>query len=312
MSKQVGDDDDDDDNEDIVEDEYDDDEEDEDDFNPGFDDGDEDDDEDYDDELVENGVVSLLDGVLSYDEGQKIHYKGNGFHLESVETVSHNVLDRNDKPPTGNTITVEVIGPCDVSNGEGSGKKPTPRKIQLTISVADPNHAVPKSTLKGDPDPDDDDEEKKPSLYYHVYGREINNPDYGIEFKGGYIPLPGGKEIKLLCHVRTAESAKNSTTTPNATASAAAVGKRRKDNDEEIDDVDEDEIDNNELIALHEEAMLPFEALRKRYRNGGEQKLDDPNGDEHVDTAKKKIFDGQTKYKNDKKDDDDDDDDIEF
>jgi hypothetical protein len=313
MSTKQGDDDDDE-NEDFVEDEYDDDEDEEDDFRPGVDDGDEDDDEEYDDEeeneLDDDRDVSFLDGVLLYDEGQKIHYKGNGFHLESVEPISCNILDRNSKSTPGNMITIEMVGPCDVSNGESSGRKPTPRKIQLTFAVADPNHELVKKNLKGDAnhDDDDDDGEKKPSIYFQVYGSEIGNPDHGIEFKGGFVPLPGGKEINLLCQVRTSNSAKT-IATPNTTAAAAAVEKRRNDNDDNIDDVDEDGIDYNELIALREEALLPFEALKKRYRDCGPV-TDDPNGEDEVDHAKKKSYNGKHKHKNDKTDDDDDD--IEF
>jgi hypothetical protein len=170
--------------------------------------------------------------------------------------------------------------------------------------------------LKGNDDDDADDadhdeEQKKPSVYFQVYGNEIDNEEYGIEFKGGFAPIYCGglKEIRLLCQVRT--SNRNTTVTDVATTSAAtataavAVGKvRYYENDDNIEDVDEDGIDHNELIALHEEAQLSTEALKKRYRGPS---MDEANAER--DNNGQQMGNFEKKFK---KDDDDDDDDIEF
>jgi hypothetical protein len=210
-----------------------------------------------------------------------------------------------------------MVGPCDTITEASSGKKPTPRKIQVTFTVADPNgDGVAYKNLKGSDDDDADDadhdeEQKKPSVYYQVYGNEIDNEEYGIEFKGGFAPIYGGglKEIRLLCQVR--RSNRNTTVTDVATTSAAtataavAVGKvRYYENDDNIEDVDEDGINHNELIALHEEAQLSTEALKKRYRG--------PSMDHTHDERDKNGQQMGSFEKKFKKDDDDDDDDIEF
>ena len=319
MSAKTGGDDDDD-----VEDEYleDDDDDEEDDFHPGGDDDDDDDDEEYDDEDDDNDDdqdVSYLDGSLTYDvESQKLYYKGHGFHLESTDIVTLNILDKACKPPPGNTISTAMIGPCDAITPETSGRKPTPRKILVTFTVADPNgEGIVYRNLKDDDD-DNDEGEKKPSIYYQVYGSEIDNPERGIEFKGGFAPITGGgaKEIRLLCQVRlsnpnTQTQATNATTT---TTAAVAVGKggRNDENDDNMDDIDDDGIDHNELIALHEEAQLSTEALKKRYRGPS---MDATNDDRDEDESQRKQTSSsgtsKKKYKNDNGDEEDDDD-IEF
>jgi hypothetical protein len=319
MSAKAGDDDDD--NEVYVDDEYleDDDDDEEDDFHPGGDD--DEDDEEYDDEEDDNdvdGEVSYLDGMLSYDvEGQKIHYKGQGFNLESTDPVVFNILDKACKPPVDNTLRTTMMGPCDVVTPETSGRKATPRKIQVTFMVADPNGEGIVYRNLNDGDDDNDEGEKKPSVYYQVFGSEIDNPEYGIDFKGGFAPISydGTNEIRLLCQVRMPNanaklSSTTASTTNDTTASAAtAVGKRRNyENDDNIDDIDEDGIDHNELIALHEEAQLSTEALKKRYRG---PTIDDTNDDRENDTQQQKSsarMNSQKKVKTD----DDDDDDIEF
>jgi hypothetical protein len=322
MSAKTGDDDDE--NEVFVEDEYleDDDDDEEDDFHPGGDD-DDDDDEEYDDEEDDNEDdtdVSYLDGALTYDvEGQKIHYKGHGFHLES-DPVTLNILDKACKPPSDNKLTTTMIGPCDTITAESSGRKPTPRKIKVTFMIAEPNgEGILLKKMKGDEE-DNDEGEKKPSVYYQVYGSEIDNPEHGIEFKGGFAPIFGGgtTEIRLLCQVRMSNPTSKQTslattaTTTNTTTAAVAVGKGRNyENDDNIDDVDEDGIDHNELIALHEEAQLSTEALKKRYRGPS---IDDTNGDGNNDEQllKTKMYAGNSKKKYKSNDDEDDDDDIEF
>ena len=330
----------DDDNEAYVEDEYveDDDDDEEDDFHPGGDDDDDEDDEEedeYDDEEDQNDEALYLDGTLSYDvKGQKLHYQGHGFRLESTDPVTFNLLDK--KASTllllpDHSFTTTMVGPCDVVVTEAaessSRRKPTPRKIKVTCTVADSNHVntAPRNLKKtGDDDDDDPDDEeekeeaKKPSLYYQIYGSEMDNPEHGIEFTGGFAPEGSNSdshhEIRLLCQVRrsnppavtTISSSSGSTAVTSATAAVAVARRRNHENDDDDDNmgdvVDDDGIDHNELIALHEDAMLSTEALRKRYRGPS---LDETREDHEHETKKPKSH-------GNKNDDDDDDDDIEF
>jgi hypothetical protein len=273
---------------DFEEEEYveDDDDEDEDDFHP------DDDDDDDNEEDEDEGGVSYLDGSLSYDGERRIHYKGIGFHLESVSAVSWNILDKSNTPQN-DSLVVEMIGPCDVVSDESSSRKPTPRKIRTTFVVSDPKQDQSQHFKNA---ADNDESEKQPSTIFQVYGNEIGNPGHSIEFKGVFSPVSDGKEVKLLCQVRTTDAR------PAVEVAAVAAGKNNRD-DEDDDDIDEDGVDYNELIALREDASLSVDALRKRYRSQGQQ--DDHQNGEENGTKKSNV--GKTKY-----DDDDDDDDVEF
>jgi hypothetical protein len=128
-------------------DEQDEEDDDEDDFIPGAD-VESEGDEDYDDDQDEE-AVPFLDGTLSIDDMNKLHFRGDGFHLQSSTSVGWNLLDRSVQP-TQPSCTVEMVGPCDVVAGgdsEGTGttapsvpsqppnRKGTPRKLQVTFTV---------------------------------------------------------------------------------------------------------------------------------------------------------------------------------
>lgn len=278
------------------EDEYvgEDDDDDEEDFHPGVDDDDYDD-EEYDAEDDEEGDISYLEGVLSYDNEQRIHYQGTGFHLQSSDAAPWNVIDKRIKPQS-DFLSIEMAGPCDVVDDEVSTKKSTPRKIQVSFTVAEPTSDDLRFL---NATADEDESEKKPSSIVQVFGSEIENPGQSFEFRGIFAPIPDGKEVKLVCQVRSMSTIQ----APVAIAAAGVASARKTDDDDNIDDVDEDGVDYNELIALHEDSKLSVDALRKRYREQG-QSREYTNGDEG---NAKKPHKAKTKYG-----DDEDDDDIEF
>jgi hypothetical protein len=161
---------------------------------------------------------------------------------------------------------------------------------------------------------DHDEGQKLPPIYYTVYGQQTMALDSApleiMEFQGGYHP-GNGKRLPLACRVRMVASKPASASASAAAASskpaaAAAASAHRVDDDDE-DDEDEDyddaddEVDYEELIALHEDAGLPVDALRKRYHSGAVQ--------EQQDNEKKKA---KPTPKSCEDDDDDDDDDYGF
>ena len=245
------------------------------------DDDDEDDDEgDFvpgaeEEEEDEEEIVPLFDGTLSIDQEKLLHYRGEGIHLTSIEEVSPSLLTA--EPPTNHqTMSIQMEGPCDVeTNGSGN---PTHRKMEVTWSVQKTannggNAQLPLARAKrGD---DDDDEGggggKMPSLCYRVYGRQMDTAKGEIlEFKGSYSPT-GSKEASLVCQVRIVQSKPPVATGASASAAkpvAAAAARVANDDDDDGDDDDDadDGVDYEELIALHADAGLPVEALRKRYR----------------------------------------------
>jgi hypothetical protein len=272
-----------------------DDDDDEEDFHPGVDD-DEFEDEDYDaEEDDEEGNFAYMEGFLSYDSEQRINFTGNGFHLQTSEPAPWNVIDKRIKPQN-DALIIEMTGPCDITDDESSISKPTPRKFQVTFTVADPTSDDLRFL---NATADEDESEKKPSSIIQVFGSEIENPGITFEFRGIYAPVPDGKEVKLVCQVRST----NTIQAPVASAVAGVASAKRTEDDDNIDDVDEDGVDYNELIALHEDSKLSVDALRKRYREQG-QSQDTANGDER---SAKKTHADKTKYG-----DDDDDDDVEF
>jgi len=284
---------------------FDDDDDEEDDFVPGADDEEEDEDE-------EAEVLPILDGHLSLDEDQKLMYQGEGFRLVSTEKVPWNLLDSAVVKPPHETVSLEMVGPCDVvalnagaaPESSAPQKKATPRTMRVAWTVADdPSGSfivASKANLKSSSDDDNDHDEadgkkassseKRPALLYQVYGQEVESSSSSnarLEFRGGYHPSTGGTApVNLVTQVRVVQQA---TTPPVAAAAAAAAAPNGNSEDEDGDD-DAAAVDYDELIALHEDAGLSVDALRKRYR------------DEPEDEPKKKG----------KSTPEDDDDDVEF
>jgi hypothetical protein len=256
--------------------EPDEDDDDEIDFVPG---AEEDDDDDEDEALL------LLDGELSLDSNQKLRYRGEGFRLESSLPIPWNVLDiraaQSFKGSATQNRTLEFVmmGPCDLHPSQG---KPTPRTMQVTLTLQDANSSVSilngkgeiVGTQKGNEEEGLTPESKAPSVSYNIYGiqQDANGGDL-LEFQGAFAPVSidsnvdNGTSIALVCRVRLLPPAPAAVTTA-ATSPAAAVGSTAKDSsDEDFDDAD-DEVDYDELIALHEDAGLSVDDLRKRYHEG--------------------------------------------
>jgi hypothetical protein len=246
-----------------------DDEDDEDDFHPG-------DDEEEEEEHVEPST--FLEGILSIDPEQKLHFKGDRFHLQSTAAVPWNLLDQSIKPKE-NSIVFDMTGPCDVAllnqneaNGDAdaeSSKKPTPRNLKVTVTVADSSDQTNGTSKRLKSSGDDDDEKRPASILYHLHAIEvIGEGTPSLEFQCSFHPLQT-TELSVQWQVRIAQPTSAAAAAVAAPVAAAAArstlaGYGYDDDDE---DVEEDEaIDHNELIALHEDAGLSVDALRKRYR----------------------------------------------
>jgi hypothetical protein len=236
--------------EDSNDEEYDDDDEEEDEFVPDYDDADDD-----------GAIVPLLDGILSIDQENILHYRGDGFHLASVKPLDCNLLSNATKP-ANNVYAFVMEGSCDIESVSGTH---THRKMEMTWSVQDSREAFlsPSQGKRADDDDDEEDNKKAPALYYSVYGKQTDaGKGESLELQGGYSPTAQGNEINLVCQVRIVS------THPQVPAAAATpVAAARVDNEVEDDDDEADDgVDYDELIALHEDAGLSVEELRRKYR----------------------------------------------
>jgi hypothetical protein len=188
------------------------------------------------------------------------------------------------------------------SNGEGGVVHvPSPRK-QSSLPVAglkqDHNGDVDEKQNGSTPSEDQDEGQKLPPFYYTVYGHQtqtlaLESVSSGgaaeiMEFQGGYYP-GNGKRLPLVCRVRmvaskpaSASASAGAASKPAAAAAAHRVDDDDEDEDEDYDDAD-DEVDYEELIALHEDAGLPVDTLRKRYHSGA------ATIEEQEDNGKKKA-----------------------
>ncbi|GAX25391.1 hypothetical protein FisN_5Lh489 [Fistulifera solaris] len=246
-----------DDDEDSNDEEYhEDDGEEEDEFVPDYDDADDEED---------GAIVPLLDGILSVDRENILHYRGDGFHLASIKPLDCNLLSSAANPAI-RVYAFVMEGPCDIESVSGT---PTHRTMEMTWSVQDSCDAFlsPSQGKRADDDDNDDEEENKkaPALYYSVYGKQADaGKGESLELQGGYSPTVQGNEINLVCQVRIVS------THPQVPAAAATpVAATRMENEVEDDDDEVDDgVDYDELIALHEDAGLSVEELRRKYRTG--------------------------------------------
>jgi hypothetical protein len=186
------------------------------------------------------------------------------------------------------------------SNGEGGGggggvvRVPSSSSLPVAAGLKDDGNGDDDGDAKqngGHSHDDDHDEgQKLPPFYYTVYGHQtqtlalddsVSSGGAGeiMEFQGGYHP-GNGKRLSLVCRVRmvaskpasamaAAGAAAGAASKPAAAAAASAAAHRVDDDDEDEDyDDADDEVDYEELIALHEDAGLPVDTLRKRYHSG--------------------------------------------
>lgn len=254
------------------------DDEDDDDFVPGGDDDTDDEDGNSDDDF--DDTVSFRRGSLSLDEQQRLCFEGDGFRLKSSSPLEWNFLDINTKP-TRNSLTFTMDGTCDVSldsiiENRSSMKKPTYRKFEVTSSSKDD----PSSNLNLKKDDDDEDTNgSNVSVVYRFYGHQLlpepSESENILEFNGSF-SLANGKAdtIGLECEFRSIPycgSFATGTSTAFESTSASKFAEKADDDLEEDDTVDYDE-----LIALHEDAASSVDAIRKRYRNDVSSSAEEP------------------------------------
>jgi hypothetical protein len=269
----------------------DDDDEDEDEFIPGADD---DDVVESDSDNEDDAIVPLIDGILSLDQSQKLHYRGDCFHLVSTESVQWNLLDGTKRPLTS-IYEFQMEGDCDIGSNQNNccrsdsiisgleeNQKLNCKKFHVTWSVQSPEDVVlhndnkrgtnGKAKLKRGDDDDDYVDQKLPAFVCHVYMKEIHTTESKetsvVELNGACNPiLDDSNSVNLACRVVFSPISNNSSVamSPNRATAASASKRRRHDSDDD-DYNSNDEVDYDELIALHEDAGLPVATIQKRYR----------------------------------------------
>lgn len=293
----------------------DDDDDDEAEFQPGMDE----DDDDQNDYEEEGDDLAVWDGLLKYEES-KLSYQGKtseGISFEFTSLPLHWDLDHLTQVEGSKCATDPRMRTIIL---EEKSLEEKCKKIQFTIrKVSEGESSTPgsvgnsegaeKMPFKGkstgeDDDDDDDESEKKmasPSkkgaaqekiVVYTVFGQGDGYELYG-EWKN--IDISSAKESGTLSF-----DCRYKPFSPSATDAPAA---RKKEDEDE--DLDEEKVDYNELIALHEDSGLPVQELRKRYRSGGNK-----NGPTDAKRTRSSPAAAAVTTTNDQEDDDDDDDDF--
>ena len=212
----------------------DDDDEDEEEFQPGEDDDEDDEEEDFEDEDEEE--VTLWSGKLAPTEKKQLSYKG--------KTSEGDVFDYS----TSEAVELDLSNPSNpkmqsfVLKGQHSdyGK-------ELHLNLTKRN-----STAIGKKSHDEEVKDDNHVITYMVHGRGD-----GFELYGQV----DSSDSQLECQYRPEAT--------NAVTAAVAVAAKVPDDDEDVD-VDENGVEYEELIALHQDAGLDVAELRKRYRSSAE------------------------------------------
>jgi hypothetical protein len=244
-----------------------------------------DDDDNYDDEDDDNGEsdeegVFTVNGELRLEEAPtsngtpsyRLAYRGDAVQLVSKEVMPWNLLDAN-ATPLESMCTLTMQGTCEVHSPHA---KPTPRTLHMTWTQQDAsssttNHGKKRSHNDDDDDDDDDGNAKQkstsgktPSYEYILFGQEVHgNHSEALQLRGSYAPhspststaIASSFVIPLQCQARWVPAIQ-----------AAMPARPHGDNDDDDDELEEDRVDYEELIALHEEAGLSVDAIQKRYR----------------------------------------------
>jgi hypothetical protein len=274
-----------------------------------FDPEDDDDDDDDDDEAPEEPLT--LEGVMTKD-GTHVRYKGrtsegDPFTFSSTKPLHWNPALPLESVPSGDAInnaTTTTTTSSTTSSrsilmegGIGTAKKAT---VTFLLSHEDrPPVKKPIGKSTGESDEDDGDGELEQPSSGGQQPCKVVATASTFRLTGMLRPTTGN----LLCTLVPVERASTTTTATASTTSAAAASAKKNRNDDDDDDDDDDAaadegIGYDELIALHEDAAMPVEQLRKRTAYRG---TDDGDG-------LKKLKSAPT----DEGDDDDDDDDDEF
>jgi hypothetical protein len=299
----------------------DDDDDDEPDYVPGTDEPD----ESQNSSSVLEGVLSTLISAVTSNGSSKdealLSYQGSSFHLKSTSTELTWEADL--KPLLGasekeggkqeTSVVMSMSGPLELAlpSADSPSRKAPHRQFQVTFSRA----TVKTTGLE---------ENGSAQQLCEVHGKEIEDTSpYQelVEFRGSFETLHDAgphSKLPLVCQVtvrpRNGGKAKTAAAAAAVSPPAAASSrkKRRVESDDESfdeeddylaedEDEDADDVDHNELIALHEEAGLSVEELRKRIYGGN-------NGDAPSTPTQDPKPNGSIK----RKDEDDDDDDYCF
>lgn len=299
----------------VVYEDDDDDDEEEGDFVPGQDDDDDLDGfepEDDDDDDEDDNVAGILEGTLHYDEDKDVlHYQGDTFHLSAEmgcgkkKSADDNQLIWNplrDPPLSGNNkeATYQMKGTMSGTSGSKEDKddeekdtKPAERIFNVTWTIRSEGAPVMGKSIGEDDDDEEDGKQKaspkRPALFYNLVGKEVvkKTDNVLIQFEGGFYP-PSSKtanKVPLNCQIQyvipeTRASVAAAAVPIVAVATAAAASA----NDDDDDEADEG-MGYDELIALHEDANVNVEELKRRYQGGST----DNGDDEGKPSAAKKL-----------------------
>lgn len=247
-------------------------------FAPGDDDDSDDDDEAPFDADNDDEDYTTLQGTISRHDGRLI-YKGHilteTFELKSKEpsvywAVHHPTKTSADEANPSRMRTIEMEGIMGKDN------------VTVDLTLTSQRNETGKSEAVGKKGHDEEEDGKKPAAspskqasnsLYSVFGKGRDSSG-AFEFYGQLDPSTAEH------HTMKLECQKKSVSAAPAAAAAAAAPPPADDDDE--DDADEG-MGYDELIALHEDAGMSVEDLRKRYQSGGAA---DSNDDEDADDAK--------------------------
>jgi hypothetical protein len=229
----------------------DDEDDDEDEFIPGAEEAEE------DDHDGEGAGLELMQGQISLDGEGKLVLQGEGFSLQSTEHFDS----------SSQRSSLLLVGPWQLAGADPKLKAP-PRRIKLSIAAA--AAAVTKVGKRSETEQHDDVDQKM--LSYEIQGTEETTGEETIQFFGQVV-IAGTEPHDYTCRLRrviTTTIAAGSTPPP-VVAAAAAAKKSSHNDDNDDDDADgedaDDDVDFDELAALHEEAGMSVDAvLNKRYR----------------------------------------------
>ena len=284
---------------------HDDDDEDEDDDGGDDDDDDDDEEfeDEADDYVLMKGTLSRHDGQLIYKghvlaDTFELKSRQHPLHW-SLHHPTKTSADESSSPRMRTIPMHGMIGKYSatvdltITRNDSNGDSMSSKKLVAAVKhdndedkdhdgTTMPAKKPPSQTTNGD---DDDDGKKMPSkppmndgklpssltdgkkaaptnaTVYSVFGKGTDSSG-AFEFFGSLHPSDARHHaIPLECQKRQVLK----TTIGGAVATAAAAAVSNEDNDYEDDDDADEEVDYNELIALHQEAGLSLADLRKRY-----------------------------------------------
>jgi hypothetical protein len=223
---------------------------DDDEFVPGSEEEEADDDHDEGDN---NSHLDVLNGKISVDSQGKLVLEGEGYHLQSTEAFE----------PSKNHSSLLLVGTWQLPGANPKLKAP-PRRIQLSLASA-----VNMGKRTGSEDEINDGNDGQT---FDIQGTEeatTANSDETLQLFGQVVI--GTKNPRAFsCRWRRVAVNKTAIVQSPQAAAAPKKNNNNKDNDDDEDCEDaDDDVDFDELAALHEEARMSVDAvINKRYREG--------------------------------------------